>query len=85
MWRLYHLLGFPSGSVVKNLPIIQELQETQVPSLGQKNPLEKGMATHSSTLPGESHELRRLAGNSPWGLQEADKTEVTEHTCTIIL
>ena len=32
---------------VKNLPA---MQETQVPSLGQEDPLEKGMATHSSTL-----------------------------------
>ena len=39
--------GFPDGSVVKNLPI---MQETQVQSLGQKNPLEKETATHSSIL-----------------------------------
>ena len=44
------LVGFPSGSdhqQIKNLP---PMQETQVQSLGQKNPLEKGMATHSSIL-----------------------------------
>ena len=29
---------------------MQELQETWIQSLGQKNPLEKGMATHSSIL-----------------------------------
>ena len=33
--------------MVKNLPAIQE---TRVRSLGQKDPLEKGMATHSSIL-----------------------------------
>ena len=33
--------------MVKNLPAIQE---TQVQSLGQKDPLEKGMATHSSIV-----------------------------------
>ena len=33
--------------MVKNLP---EVQETQVQSLGQEDPLEKGMATHSSIL-----------------------------------
>ena len=32
---------------VKNLPAVQE---TQVQSLGQESPLEKGMATHSSIL-----------------------------------
>ena len=33
--------------MVKNLPA---MQETWVRSLGQKDPLEKGMATHSSIL-----------------------------------
>ena len=33
--------------MVKNLPA---MQETQVPSLGQEDPLEKEMATHSSIL-----------------------------------
>ena len=36
---------FPSGSVVKNLPV---MQETQVWFLGQEDPLEEGLATHSS-------------------------------------
>ena len=40
----------PSGSVVKNLPAMQETQETQVQSLGQENSLEEGMATHASIL-----------------------------------
>ena len=39
------IMGFPGGSVVKNLP---EMQETQVQPLGQEDPLEKEMATHSS-------------------------------------
>jgi len=30
--------------------ILAAMQETQVQSLGQEDPLEKGMATHSSTL-----------------------------------
>ena len=39
--------GFPDGSVVKNqLPV----QEMQVQSLGQEDPLEEEMATHSSIL-----------------------------------
>ena len=41
------LLGFPGGSVVKTLPA---MQETQVLSLGQEDPLEEGVAIHSSTL-----------------------------------
>ena len=43
-------IGFPGGTVVKNLPAKQEMQETQVQSLGWEDPLEKGMATHSSIL-----------------------------------
>ena len=35
--------------MVKNLPT-QETEEMQVPSLGQENPLEEGMATNSSIL-----------------------------------
>ena len=43
-------IDFPGGSVVKNLPAMQELQETQVWSLGWEDPLEKDMVTHSSIL-----------------------------------
>ena len=50
--------------MVKNLPAIQE---TLVQSLGQEDPLEKGMAIHSSILPGEFLGLKSLAGYSPWG------------------
>ena len=35
---------------VKNLPAMQKLQEMQVQSLGQKDPLDEGMATHSNNL-----------------------------------
>ena len=42
--------GFSGGSAVKNLPARQELQETQVQTLGQEDLLEKEMSTHSSVL-----------------------------------
>ena len=38
-------------SIFKNLPAIQGPQETWVQSLGQKDPLEEGIATHSCILP----------------------------------
>ena len=44
------LWQFPGGAVVKNLPAVQETQETQVHSLAREDPLEKGVATHSSIL-----------------------------------
>ena len=58
---------------VKNLPAAQE---TWVWSLGQKDSLEKGMATHSSTLTWRipwTEEPSRL--HSPWDPKESDKTE----------
>ena len=36
--------------MVKNLPAVQELHETWVPSLGQEDCMEESMATHSSIL-----------------------------------
>ena len=50
------------AQTVKNLPA---MQETGVPSLGQEDPLEEGMATTAIFLPGESHGQRRLVGYSP--------------------
>ena len=43
-------MGFTGDSVVKNLHAMQEPQEMQVGSLGWEDPLEEGMATHSSIL-----------------------------------
>ena len=40
-------MGFPGGSVIKNLPAVQE---TQVRPLGQLDPLEKEMAFQYSCL-----------------------------------
>ena len=53
------------------------MQETYVQSLGQEDPLEEGMATHSVFLPGESHGQRSLAGYNLQGHREWDMTEVT--------
>ena len=52
----------------------------QVQSLGREDPLEEGMATHSSILAWESHGWRSLEGYGPKGLRESDVTEVTDHT-----
>ena len=40
--------GLTHGQWVKNLPAVQETQETRVRSLGLADPLEEEMATHSS-------------------------------------
>ena len=44
------ITNFPYGSVVKNLPAMQETQEMWIWSLGREDPLEEKMATHSSIL-----------------------------------
>ena len=51
------------------------MQETQVWSLGQEDPLEKGWLPTAVLLPGEFHGQRSLAGYSPWGCKETDPTE----------
>ena len=45
--------------MIKNLPA---MQETQVQSLGWEDLLEKGMATTTEFLPGESYGPRSLKG-----------------------
>ena len=54
---------------VKNLPAMQETQEMQVQSLGQEYPLEKEMATHSSTLAWEIPRTEEPGGLQSKGLQ----------------
>ena len=53
---------FPCGSVVKNLPA---MQETQVQSLGQEDPLEGAWQPSPVFLPGEFHGQRNLVGYGP--------------------
>ena len=47
----------------------------QVQSLGQKDPLEKEMATHFRILAWEIPWTEELACYSPWGCKELDTTE----------
>ena len=61
MVKTVNLLGFPGG---------------QVRSLGHEDPLEEGIATHSSILR-EFHGHRNMAGYSPWGCRESNMTEMT--------
>ena len=67
--------------MVKNPPA---MRETWVCSLGWEDPLEEGMATHSSIgegngnpvfLPGKCHGWRSLTDYSPWGCKKSDTTE----------
>ena len=58
--------------VVKNLPV---MQETRVWSMGQEDPLEKGMATHSTILSWRIPWTEEPGGLQSMGSQESDRTE----------
>ena len=63
--------GFTGGSLIKNLPA----NAGDVSSnLGQDDPLEEEMATHSSILAWRIHGQGSLAGYSPWGCKELGMT-----------
>ena len=55
--------------VVKNPPAKQEMQETQVQPLGWEDPLEEGMATHSSILSWRISWTEKVGGLQFMGLQ----------------
>ena len=57
--------------MVNNLSAVWE---TWAHSLCQEDPLEKGMATHSSILASVNGQ-RSLAGYGPWGLKESEMIE----------
>ena len=64
------------AQMVKNLFV---MLETWVQSLGQEDPLEKRIATHSSILLGEFHRQRSLMGYNIWGCKELDTTDQSTH------
>ena len=63
------ILCLPGGSVVKNLPAVQE---NPIQSMGWEDPLEKKMATHSSTLAWEIPGTEK-----PGGLQSMESQSQT--------
>ena len=78
-----HVLVYPGGSVVKNLPA---MQETPVWSLGRENPWRREWQPTPVFLPGESHGQRSLVGYSPWGRRGSDMTgwlSTAAHTIAI--
>ena len=70
-----HYWGFPGGSMVKNLPSVQE---TQVRSLGQEYPLEKEMTIHSSILAWKTPWTEEPSGLESMGSQRVRQDSVTK-------
>ena len=66
-------MGFLDGSVVKNLPV---MQETQVQFLVRKDPLEKEMETHSSILAWKSSRMEESGRLQCKGPQELGTAEL---------
>ena len=61
---------------------MQEMQETQVRSLGQEDLLEEGMAIHSSILAWRIPRTEELGGLQSIGWQRLDTTEATSYAHT---
>ena len=70
---------------VKNPPAAQEMQETWVPSLGQEDPMEKEMATHSRILAWRIPWTEEPGGLQSTGSQRIRHDWVTEHQEIYIL
>ena len=69
--------GFPGSSGVKNYPL--PMQETRVQSLGQRDPLEKEMATHAGILAWEIPWTGELGGLQPLGLERVTHDLAAKH------
>ena len=64
--------------MVKNPPAVQQIW---VQSLGQEDPLEKGMVAHSSILAWRIPWTDEPGGLQSIGCRVRRATEATEHTC----
>ena len=60
---------------IKNPPAMQETPETQVRSLGQGDPLEEEMATHSGVLAWRIPWMEEPGGLQSMGSQRVNTTE----------
>ena len=69
------------AQIVKNLPAVRE---TQVQSLAQEDPLEKGMETHSSILAWRIPRTEEPGRLQVYGVAESDTTERLSLSGTII-
>ena len=66
------LPGFTGGSVVKYPPAVPEMQEMWIRYLGWEDPLEEGMATHSSILAWRIPWAEEPGGLQSMGLQRVE-------------
>ena len=74
--------GFPGGPVVKNPCAMQKIQEMWVRSLGQEDPLEEEMATHSTILASTIPWTENLVGYAVYGIAKS-QTRLSTQQCAI--
>ena len=72
-------MGFPSGSVVKNLPANAGDAGDGLDPWIRKIPWRRKWQPALVFLPGKLHGQRSLAGYNPWGRKESDMTEHMAH------
>ena len=65
--------------MVKNMPA---MQETQVQSLGQEDPLEKGISTHSSVLAWRIPRTEEPCQLHSWGRKRDMNEQLSTHILT---
>ena len=76
VWCILPCVASLVAQTVKNLPA---MWETWVQSLGWEDPLEKGMATHSSILAWEITRTEEPGGLQSMGLQRVGHSWATKH------
>ena len=82
-WVIFHCGASLVAQMINNL---LEMQETQLPSLGREDSMERKWLPTPVFFPGESHGHRSLAVYCPWAPKELDITEwLTTHTYNIPL
>ena len=69
------ILYLRASLVAQRLKCLPAMWETWVQSLGQEDPLEKEMATHSSILAWRIPWMEELGGLQSMGCKESDTTE----------
>ena len=72
-------LGFPGGTVIKNLPANTEDARDSICSLNQDDPLEQEMASHSSILAWKIPWTEEPGGYSPWKCKNTTE-QLNTHT-----
>ena len=76
-------MGFLSGSVVKNPPVMQErCRRRGFDPWVRKTPWRRAWQPTPVFLPGKFHGQRSLVGYGPWSHKESDRAEAIEYAYT---